>query len=563
MVLLRTPHNPNIPGLRTAPFSVTMRLLNCSTLELEEFAKDPGPDYAILSHTWEEDEVLFKDFTQNRIECQVKKGWYKIGKACKQALRDELDYVWIDTLCIDKSSSAELTEAINSMFKWYRTSRICYAYLSDVPENNFADSRWFTRGWTLQELIAPEEVQFYDRNWSLRGLKSEMLEDLQNITGVDTTALQGSNLRFFSVARKMSWASKRETTREEDLAYCLLGIFDISMPLLYGEGQKAFIRLQEEILREYEDESLFAWECKTPGWVCGLLAPSPAAFEFSANIMPCLTQSSVQSGPIVITNRGIRLEVPVEPYPKSTRGFSDVYIIRLNCKPMAFDWVTPKQFTRVGIFASPVGRVGGYLSSDSTYTRVHPEKLHYFSPDPATTLQSVFLLKVNHLQTMCQIFDPVLDDAFWVRTMPTSQETGYYLASAGPLEAWHQKQAIFSRARHCQHDQPFFLIFRKTGMSKSFCEYFIIAFGGRPNGFDPGQGSLGLWCGAIYHRGSMTEDNGLNVDELTKSISRTERTVEVSSGGIILRCAVRSEVIAGHRIACVDLVAQTQVLSAA
>jgi hypothetical protein len=165
------------------------------------------------------------------------------------------------------------------MFNWYRNSKICYAYLCDVPENGFADSRWFTRGWTLQELIAPEEVWFFDRAWSLRGRKSEMLGDLQNITGVDTTALKGSNLRFFSVARKLSWAAKRETTREEDLAYCLLGIFDISMPLLYGEGKKAFIRLQDEILKEYEDESLFAWECETPGWVCGLLAPSPAAYK--------------------------------------------------------------------------------------------------------------------------------------------------------------------------------------------------------------------------------------------------------------------------------------------
>src|SRR5450756_2311184 len=127
------------------------------------------------------------------------------------------------------------------MFKWYNSSTICYAYLCSLPEFGLEESRWFTRGWTLQEMIAPEELWFYDRNWVVQGSKSTLLEKLRDIAGVDTTALRGGNLRFFSVARKMSWASKRQTTREEDIAYCLLGIFDISMPLLYGEGSKAFI----------------------------------------------------------------------------------------------------------------------------------------------------------------------------------------------------------------------------------------------------------------------------------------------------------------------------------
>ncbi|OIW27820.1 hypothetical protein CONLIGDRAFT_551906, partial [Coniochaeta ligniaria NRRL 30616] len=180
------------------------------------------------------------------------------------AFRDGLAYVWIDTICIDKSSSAELSEAINSMFKWYRNAAICYAYLSDVPQVRLEYSRWFTRGWTLQEMIAPQELRFYDANWDALGTKSDLLDRLCDITGVDTTALRGGNLRFFSVARKMSWASRRQTTREEDIAYCLLGIFDISMPLLYGEGSKAFIRLQEQIIKEYDDESLFAWRSTSP-----------------------------------------------------------------------------------------------------------------------------------------------------------------------------------------------------------------------------------------------------------------------------------------------------------
>ncbi|KAH8887793.1 HET-domain-containing protein, partial [Thozetella sp. PMI_491] len=238
-----------------------MRLLNCRTRELEEYVGEEIElhPYAILSHTWGEEEVVFSDITQGNTHYTAKKGWYKVEKTCQQALQDGYDYVWADTVCIDKSSSAELSEAINSMFKWYRGAAICYAYLCDLPEVPFRESRWFTRGWTLQEMIAPEQMRFYDRHWNFRGAKSDLLETLEEITGVDTNALRGGNLRFFSVARKMSWASKRNTSREEDTAYCLLGIFDITMPLLYGEGARAFYRLQEEIIKGYEDESLFAW----------------------------------------------------------------------------------------------------------------------------------------------------------------------------------------------------------------------------------------------------------------------------------------------------------------
>ncbi|RYP53506.1 hypothetical protein DL768_001543 [Monosporascus sp. mg162] len=242
-----------------------MRLLNCRTKKLEEFTGAAIPRYAILSHAWEDDEVLFHDIARDNVEYKAKRGWLKIEKSCEQALRDGLDYVWADTICIDKSSSAELSEAINSMFKWYRNSAVCYAYLCDLPEFDLEQSRWFTRGWTLQEMIAPGELWFYDRNWAVQGSKSTLFDKLQEITGVDTTALRGGDLRFFSVARKMSWASKRQTTREEDIAYCLLGIFDISMPLLYGEGSRAFIRLQEEIIKEYDDESLFAWRSTALG----------------------------------------------------------------------------------------------------------------------------------------------------------------------------------------------------------------------------------------------------------------------------------------------------------
>jgi hypothetical protein len=172
---------------------------------------------------------------------------------------------------IDKTSSAELTEAINSMYSWYREAAVCYAYLSDVLtkdgidiENrsigSFAKSRWFTRGWTLQELLAPTNVLFYDADWAEIGSKAELCEDVSIITGIPSQALAGAtHLGAFPIAERMSWASTRSTTRVEDAAYCLLGIFDVNMPLLYREGYKAFSRLQDEIMRTSTDQSIFAW----------------------------------------------------------------------------------------------------------------------------------------------------------------------------------------------------------------------------------------------------------------------------------------------------------------
>lgn len=170
--------------------------------------------------------------------------------------------------CIDQTSSAELTESINSMFRWYQDAAICYAYLADVAKNlrlstiekRLRKSRWFERGWTLQELIAPSEVVFYSMDWQQVGTKSELAACISDITHIDQLYLNGANVQLASIAQRMSWAANRETSRDEDVAYCLLGIFDVNMPLIYGEGTKAFQRLQEEIMKAYpEDHTLFAW----------------------------------------------------------------------------------------------------------------------------------------------------------------------------------------------------------------------------------------------------------------------------------------------------------------
>ena len=245
------------------------------------------------------------------------RGYEKVSKACLVAAADEFDYIWIDTCCIDKTSSAELSEALNSMYRWYQEAEECYAYLVDVPHNSvnrrtgvtgpeFCKSRWFTRGWTLQELIAPLSVIFLDSEWQEIGTKSNLYRDISEITGIPGNFLLGDDLRHASIAQRMSWASQRETTRTEDLAYCLMGLFGIYMPMLYGEGERAFIRLQEEIMRVSDDHSLFAWRSTENHG--GILANSPAAFANSGNIIP-VSPAYATSSPSTLSSRGIHLSL--------------------------------------------------------------------------------------------------------------------------------------------------------------------------------------------------------------------------------------------------------------
>ena len=239
-----------------------MRVLDTSTQTLVEFANPPD-EYAILSHTWANEEVTFEDITGDKK--YWKDGWDKIIHCCKLAASDGWQYVWIDTCCIDKSSSADLSEAINSMFTWYANASICYAYLADVSDLNLKAreqqitmSRWFTRGWTLQELIAPKFIIFLNRMWQEIGTRDSLASAIEKATQMTRTDLR--NWKTCSLATKMSWAARRTTLRIEDEAYCLMGLFGINMPLLYGEGPKAFLRLQHEIIKTSDDESIFAWK---------------------------------------------------------------------------------------------------------------------------------------------------------------------------------------------------------------------------------------------------------------------------------------------------------------
>ncbi|KAB8275436.1 hypothetical protein BDV30DRAFT_236803 [Aspergillus minisclerotigenes] len=304
-----------------------MRLIRTKPpLELQEFTENELPQYAILSHRWESEEVTFQEMIRGDETIKTKAGYKKIKRFCARAHQDGLEYAWVDTCCINKESSAELSEAINSMFRWYERAEKCYAYLCDAKFETIEHSAWFQRGWTLQELLAPGEVHFLASDWSDLGTRTTLCSLINKITGIDESILlRDKRLQDFSIAKRMSWASARQTTRIEDIAYCLMGIFNVNMPLLYGEGEKAFIRLQEEIMKDSDDQTLFAWENEdiSEEHPSGLLARSPADFRNCSDIVPY--SFSKNGTPFALTNRGIRMHLPL------VRVGQDTAMLILEC----------------------------------------------------------------------------------------------------------------------------------------------------------------------------------------------------------------------------------------
>lgn len=350
-----------------------MRVINTRTLELHESINRP---YAILSHTWGQGEVTLQQYREwrsahaeyfarnveavadgsvepaeitmlNRInrgdspaesERTRYQGMTKILRSAERALLDGYEYIWVDTCCIDKTSSAELQEAINSMFEWYKFAEVCYAYLSDVDgstpgQDDLTSSRWFSRGWTLQELLAPREVLFFDMNWKKLGRKDDFLDVLTKRTGIHRYFLYtgAERLEEASVATRMSWAAGRETKRVEDKAYCLLGLFGIHMPMLYGEGALAFERLQLEIMKSSDDASILAWDYSgtwipvshdrsarfertgRDGWTHhgGLMATSPDQYAKCHHIRNIKTVGYETMTSFSMSQHGLELETPI------------------------------------------------------------------------------------------------------------------------------------------------------------------------------------------------------------------------------------------------------------
>ncbi|KAK3070151.1 hypothetical protein LTR53_010959 [Teratosphaeriaceae sp. CCFEE 6253] len=349
-----------------------MWLINTTTLGLEyklNVERDEPP-YAILSHTWTDDEVDHRDFVNTPERAQQRAGYAKIVMTCRQARKDVLSsrrlVAWIMA-----DNGADQDQAINSMYRWYENAVICYVYLADMPDHGtecdleaeehdellrqrlahydldyvdckdgnpsfengplqgFRRSRWFNRGWTLQELIAPSKLTFYGTTWNLLGSRAQLAGLLSSITSIDAKVLlhAGSPRRVppsqFAVSVRLSWAAGRCTSRPEDRAYSLLGLFGINMPLLYGEGKKAFVRLQEEIIRSSNDLSIFAWQSVDEALAIEkhqLLAPSPDSFDDALSRKFVKEPRAQEAARYALTNRGLEIQVMHPRYPAIARG---------------------------------------------------------------------------------------------------------------------------------------------------------------------------------------------------------------------------------------------------
>ncbi|KAL4069912.1 heterokaryon incompatibility protein-domain-containing protein [Scleroderma yunnanense] len=373
-----------------------MRLINVKAfLGREELIKEGKPvdrrtrvlqsrddlttEYAILSHRWIEkegetmevnyDEVVALTKMERAEQDEVRQcdGYQKILRSCEQAKRDGYEWLWADTCCIDKQSSAELSEAINSMYRWYQNSTACYAYLHDVPDLSFPGwdeerypnsngwPEWFSRGWTLQEMIAPSNVEFFNKDWRHIGDKRTLASTLSQITQVPQPILtDGLSSNRPCVAQIMSWAAKRTTTRVEDRAYSLLGLLDVNMPMLYGEGQKAFHRLQLEIIRVSNDQSIFAWS-EFSGRTGSILADDPSFFQGCSYMTLMDHNKFIQRLTSYIPKEELRLidsEDRLGVFPVTNRGIQIWMFLRpLNDSGSIFQAFLPCGF---GLFGRPV-----------------------------------------------------------------------------------------------------------------------------------------------------------------------------------------------------------------
>lgn len=429
-------------------YRLLMWLINVLTLELEEFVGVDIPRYAILSHTWVKgEEVTFSEM-RNPDAVLPEAGWLKIEETCIWAARDRLKYAWVDTCCIDKSSSAELSEAINSMFRWYKRAEVCYVFLDDLDDfsrkwaggedmdelqASMKHCRWFTRSWTLQELIAPLQIKFFNKDWRFCFTKAAASEALSAITGIDGAVLRHrKDLSAVSVAQKMSWAATRQATRKEDVAYSLLGIFGINMPLLYGEEEKAFLRLQQKIISSCPDTTIFAWRLprqisqdtsKYPRNVYhGVMASSPAFFRLCANVASLSGEETYQFSR---SNRGIRLQAKLTVlYLKDTGNgclvlpvckiLGQLYCIRLrNAGNNCFVRQDAYNLVRTGY--------------SNICLEINADLLKQISPSNTTSGQTENSILMNYRERVLEVVLP-----------PNMKVFGRW-----PLHDWDEEDAVF------------------------------------------------------------------------------------------------------------------------
>ncbi|KAF2851723.1 hypothetical protein T440DRAFT_507139 [Plenodomus tracheiphilus IPT5] len=543
---------PNLRNYKAA--TSVMRLINTKTLELQWFNDDATPEYAILSHTWGPDEITYQELiwinraralattqealasstasfkSQNdqnalmfaAIEMMIRgnsvsnlgstaeedlmhrAGYNKITHAAREARSLGFNYIWCDVCCIDKSSSAELQEAINSMYRWYRDAEVCIVYLEDIarPDRSndasasviaktaFEACRWTKRGWTLQELIAPAVCRFYFKDWTLMGEKVEYLNELSDVTGIPVYVLEERrSVSEVSVAERMSWAAHRESTRLEDTAYSLLGIFDIHMPLLYGEGEKAFQRLQEEILKTTDDYSLFAWCATTThkSTYRGLLARSPLEFQ---NCRSIEREDVVSTFPIGSTPIGFRVQLEFLPDPNDK---SRVLAMLRACNSMS---------QRLAIYLK-------CLDGSMQYARVDAGTLVPIDDWPTGQLKTIYVRQKLSIPADFTTFE---FRSFHVvrRIVSTQLLPPVRIISAQPRELWNQGThelripdtapemfgALLLRVQSPRYAHS--LIPVAFGFNRSTCHYWCKAMTEFSSAVD--VGSPGSWLGALRRR---------------------------------------------------------------
>ncbi|KAF5535575.1 beta transducin [Fusarium napiforme] len=371
-----------------------MRLLHTKSFELFEDSDVPVPfpSYAILSHTWisPKDEITYRDMKTRTGDIKngvyKQKGWSKLKDYCHRASKDGWEWAWMDTCCIDKTNPADTQEAINAMFRWYQNAGVCYAHLSDVnfsttsqilsltentspdpsmnslrtaAKNEFTGAKWFTRGWTLQELLAPHYLIFVDREWRHMGTRESWALEIEKASNIEARHLNAFNPTDFascSTAMRFSWASGRETTVEEDESYSLLGLFGISLPLIYGEGgRQAFNRLQRQLIHVYHDDSVFAWKSSQSD-------PKPGVGILARSVKDFWDASKVKAGQYgnaySMTNRGLEI---TSKYWRQ-RSNPDGVIVRLNCK--------------IGSASDAEKETGIYLTHDAAADVYYRARIH-------------------------------------------------------------------------------------------------------------------------------------------------------------------------------------------
>ncbi|KAK0631301.1 hypothetical protein B0T14DRAFT_501467 [Immersiella caudata] len=385
-----SPHNPHSMSRPPTPPTITDALLaSANNIKLQD-EKGLVPAALNSSHVLE-----------------LKPGFMKISLACGQAEREGLQYIWVDTCCIDKTSTAEVSLALNSMYSWYASAAVCYAFLDDVQhgghrggyriwKDDFADSKWFKRGWTLQELLAPRKVVFFGKGWKELGTKAKLGRTIEKATGIARrTLLEPGLVSRASVAKRMSWASARKTTLPEDMAYCLMGIFGVHISPLYGEGaEHAFLRLQEEILRRSDDMSLLAWgilnqedrpvihhttqetfdsDNDSLNATLPVLATSPADFAGMGAVICAPLPVTTPTADFALTNKGLHINLPLLQVGHSTHSAAQkYYLAALACRNEKED-----PHDRMGIFLtnSPTSPSIFVRTRTQKHTRISGEDL--------------------------------------------------------------------------------------------------------------------------------------------------------------------------------------------